>query len=134
MPRTPVFGPQHHALLLIGARLTFVAASLVVAYGVFAPPGHGVALMPWDKAEHFTAFFGLMGIGLAAFPRASLWVLGLSLSAAGAAVEVIQGTPWVGRDADVMDWVADTIGILAIVGVIVAAHLRRALSPKRPGA
>jgi VanZ family protein len=122
------------AALLIAARLTFTTACLVVGYGVFKPPGHAPPLMPWDKAEHFTAFFGMMGLALVAFPRTPPWILAASLSFAGAAIEVIQATPLIHRDADVMDWAADTIGILAIVGTVIAARLRRSLTGWTQGA
>jgi VanZ family protein len=133
MSRRVPFGQSQHAALLVAARIAFTAASLVVAYGVFAPPGHGKPIMPWDKAEHFTAFFGLMGLALLAFPATSLVVLAVALSFAGAMVEVIQATPLVGRDADVWDWVADTIGILAIVGTVIGAKLRRMLADRWGG-
>ncbi|HUO21914.1 MAG TPA: hypothetical protein VMU59_05300 [Caulobacteraceae bacterium] len=128
MPRRALTGPSHYAALLIAARIAFAAACLVVGYGVFAPPGHGVSVFPWDKAEHFTAFFGLMGLAIVAFPGTPLWVLAVSLSFAGAAIEVIQATPLVRRDADVWDWVADTLGILAVVGAMIGAKLRRAMA------
>jgi VanZ family protein len=100
----------------------------VVGYGVFAPPSNGPPILPWDKAEHFIAFFGLMALGLPAFPRARLWALAGALIAAGAAVEYIQKTPLIHRDADVWDWVADTLGILAAAGVVVAAKIRREMT------
>jgi VanZ family protein len=115
--------------ILVAARITFTLACLVVGYGVFKPAGgSGPSLLPWDKAEHFTAFFGLMFLALIAFPRTLSWRLGLLLSAAGAAIEVIQATPLVHRDAEIMDWVADSVGIAAVVGVIMAARLRRSLT------
>jgi hypothetical protein len=118
------------APVLFLMRLLFVAACLVVGYGVFMPPGGGPSLMPWDKAEHFTAFFGLMFLAMAAFPMSPLLKLGIILSAAGAAVEMIQATPIVHRDADMMDWVADTLGILAVVGPLLMQQLRRDLAVK----
>lgn len=124
---------SRQAVILFASRITFFAACLVVGYGVFSPPGHAPAVLPWDKAEHFTAFFGLMGLALVAFPGMPLWALTVVLSVAGAAIEVIQGTPLVGRDADVWDWVADSIGILAIVGTIIAARLRRAFTDRSEG-
>ena len=115
---------------LLLARLTFLAAILVVADGVFSPPGSGPSLMPWDKAEHFTAFYGLAFLGLFAFPGWKVFRLGLALSLAGAAIEVIQATPWVRRDADVWDWLADTLGILAAMAPLWAPRWRRWTEPK----
>lgn len=113
---------------LLAVRLVFAAACLVVAYGVFMPPGGGPPLMLWDKAEHFTAFFGLMFLAMAAFPRTSLLKLGVILSVAGAAIEVIQATPLVHRDADVLDWAADTLGVMAVAGPVLMQRLRRGLA------
>jgi hypothetical protein len=79
------------------------------------PPGDGLKLFPWDKAEHFTAFYVLMGIGAAAFPRRPLWLVGLLLSAFGGLIELVQAIPFVHRDCDVWDWVADSIGVLAVI-------------------
>jgi len=101
---------------------------VVVGYGVFAPAGQAPTIMPWDKAEHFTAFLGLMLLSMVSFPRAPLWRIGAVLSFAGAAIELIQALPIIHRDCDVWDWVADTIGILAVVGVIIAARLRSTLA------
>jgi VanZ family protein len=110
------------------ARLLLLAASLVVAYGVFSPAGRAPSLMPWDKAEHFTAFFGLMALALVSFPLTSLWRLAGLLSLAGALVELIQALPFVHRDCDWKDWAADTLGVLAVAGVVVAARARRSLA------
>jgi hypothetical protein len=125
MARRPKPGPARHTAILILARIAFTAASLVVGYGMFAPPGNGPPLLPWDKAEHFIAFFGLMALGLPAFPRMPLWVLAGGLIAAGCSAEYIQNMPLVHRDADVWDWAGDTLGVLAVVGAVIAAKIRR---------
>jgi VanZ family protein len=100
----------------------------VVGYGLFAPPGKGPPILPWDKAEHFIAFFGLMVLALPAFPKSRLWIVAGVLIAAGGAVEYIQKTPLIHRDADLWDWVADSVGILAVAGVVIAARIRREMT------
>ena len=50
------------------------------------------------------------------------------LSGCGALIEIIQGLPFVHRDRDVRDWVADTVAIGAVMGVVLAARLRRTLA------
>ena len=110
------------------ARLSIAAASLVIGYGVFAPAGQAPSILPWDKAEHFTAFFGLMGLALVSFPRTPVWRLALALSFAGGAIELIQALPFVHRDCDWKDWVADTLGVLSVAGIVIAARLRRSLA------
>lgn len=130
MPRRRRPGPPGHTAQLVVARLLFFAACFVVGYGVFAPPGKGPPLLPWDKAEHFIAFFGLMVLALPAFPRTRPWILAAALILAGAAVEFIQATPLIHRDADVRDWAADSLGILTVVGVVLVARIRRTMAER----
>ena len=115
-------------VILIAARTALAVCALLTAWGAFAPAkAMHPHLFPWDKAEHFSAFFALTACSLVAFPKARLgWIAGV-LSACGALIEVIQGLPFVHRDRDVMDWVADTVAVIAVMGVVVAARLRRTL-------
>ena len=65
----------------------------------------------WDKALHFTAYFGLAlmtTIAVRADRRALWWALGLV--AMGGALEILQGLT--GRDADILDELANTLGVL----------------------
>jgi VanZ family protein len=57
------------------------------------------------------------------WPAWSRIVLVLIMLAAGIGIELVQGLPQVGRDADVLDVVADGAGILA--GLCVLAWMRR---------
>jgi hypothetical protein len=95
------------------AQAVFFAALIFTFYSAVAPPTHAVQLVPWDKAEHFIAFYALTGLGVAAFPRRRPWVIGASMSAFGALIEIVQGLPMVHRDRDFWDWVADTIAVVA---------------------
>lgn len=75
-----------------------------------------------DKVLHFAAFYGLALLGAAAFPgrKALIW-LAVLLCGYGALIEILQPLPPFGRDRDVFDWVADTIGIaLAMLPLAVA--------------
>ena len=99
---------------VVGARILLALASVITVYGAFAPPSDAPALLPWDKAEHFLAFAAMMGVAILAFPRSRIWPIAVGFSAVGALIELIQLTPWVGRDAEVGDWVADTCGVLAV--------------------
>ena len=67
----------------------------------------------WDKALHFTAYFGLCLMTTVAVrasrPRAFWWALELVLM--GGALEIIQG--FTGRDADIFDELANTLGVLS---------------------
>jgi len=116
-------------LLKLGKTAGIVFAVLLVytLYEAFAPPTSGPGLMPWDKAVHFTAFFVLTGVALVAFPRQPLWRIAAGMSVIGALIELIQALPFVNRDCDVWDWVAEMVAIAALYGTILAARLRRSL-------
>ncbi len=121
--------------VLIAARVALAFCVLLTGWGAFSPAGAvHPHLFPWDKAEHFSAFFALTACALAAFPRVGVVRIGLAVSASGAMVELIQGLPFVHRDMDVKDWVADTIAVLAVVGVVIAARVRRSLAERSEGA
>ena len=112
--------------LLASGRITLAACILLTAWGAFAPPEVARPhLFPWDKAEHFAAFFALTACALVAFPKLALGWIGGALSAAGGLVELVQALPFINRDCDVKDWVADTVAILAVLGVVLAARIRR---------
>ena len=98
-------------LLLKIARVAFFAALLFTFYSAVAPAAHAPHLAPWDKANHFIAFYALTGLAVAAFPRRNLAILAALLSGFGALIEIVQGLPMVNRDRDFWDWVADTIAI-----------------------
>jgi hypothetical protein len=101
------------SLLIRLTQAVFLAAVIFTFYSAVIPPRHAVQFVPWDKAEHFIAFYALTGLGAAAFPRRRLWVIAVLLSLFGALIEIVQGLPIVHRDRDFWDWVADTLAILA---------------------
>jgi hypothetical protein len=102
----------------------FFAALIFTCYSAVIPPTHALQLVPWDKAEHFIAFYTLTGLGAAAFPRRQLWVIGILLSALGALIEFVQGLSIVHRDRDFWDWVADTIAIMAALSPMLLVQWR----------
>ena len=102
--------PNNSALLRL-AQAAFFCALVFTFVCAVLPPSHAIQLVPWDKAEHFIAFYGLTGLAAAAFPRRSLLSIAASLSAFGALIEIVQGTPIVHRDMDFWDWAADTLAI-----------------------
>lgn len=107
------------------AQATFVAAILFTSFSALAPPAHTLHLVPWDKAQHFIAFYVLSVLAAAAFPRARPVSIAAALSAFGALIEVVQGLAIVNRDRDVWDWVADTIAIAAALGPMLLVPWRR---------
>ena len=54
------------------AQVAFFAALIFTFYSAVIPPQKAVQLVPWDKAEHFIAFYALTGLAVAAFPRRNL--------------------------------------------------------------
>lgn len=87
------------------------------------PAGESPKLVPWDKAEHFIAFYIVTILGAAAFPASALIFLAAGLSAFGALIEIVQAIPAVHRDSDFWDWVAD---IFAIAAALIPVTLERA--------
>jgi hypothetical protein len=95
------------------AQAAFFAALIFTFYSAVIPTEQAVQLVPWDKGEHFIAFYALTGLGAAAFPKRRLLVIAVLLSAFGALIEFVQGLDIVHRDRDFWDWVADTVAICA---------------------
>jgi VanZ family protein len=108
--------------LLHWARLVvtwlIVPALIVVVWGevIRSHMAEDAELLVWDKALHFTAYFGLSLMATIAVrgQRAALWCA-MALIAMGAALEIIQG--FVGRDCDVWDETANTLGV--VTGLVV---------------
>jgi hypothetical protein len=115
------------------ARLAFVSAFLFTFYSAVIPPQNAVQLVPWDKAEHFIAFYGLTGLAVAAFPRQKLLMIAVLLSGFGALIEFIQGLAIVHRDRDFWDWVADTLAIAAALSPMLLVWWRREALAAGPG-
>jgi hypothetical protein len=107
------------------AQVAFFAALIFTFYSAVIPPHKAVQLVPWDKAEHFLAFYALTGLGVAAFPRRNLFVIAALLSAFGAFIEFVQGLSIVHRDRDFWDWVADTVAIAMALAPMLLVWWRR---------
>ena len=105
------------------ARIAFWVAAIAVFVLAVTPPV-APPLIPWDKAAHFLAFYVLTVLAAAAFPRRALLFLALSLSAYGAAIELVQALPLVNRDSDVWDWVADSVAIAAALLPLLIPRVR----------
>lgn len=114
--------------LLIAARAALLGCAIITAVYAFAPPRSGMHLFPWDKADHYASFFAIMAAAIVALPRLRLGWIALLVSAAGGGVELIQGLPSVGRDCDVWDWMTENAAIASVIGLVIAAELRRRLA------
>ncbi|HLW23230.1 MAG TPA: VanZ family protein [Steroidobacteraceae bacterium] len=111
--------------LLRLAQIAFFAALIFTFYSAVIPPDKALRLVPWDKAEHFIAFYVLAVLAVAAFPRRHPLLLAALLSLFGALIEVVQGLPIVHRDRDFWDWVADTFAIAAALAPMLLVGWRR---------
>ena len=100
----------------------FVAATAFTLYAAVAPGDDTAGLIPWDKAKHFIVFYGLTFLATTALPKSRFLKIGLVLLGFGIAIEILQGLPIVGRDADVFDIVADTLGIGFYFGPIIVTQ------------
>jgi hypothetical protein len=107
------------------AQVAFFAALIFTFYSAVIPPQKAVQLVPWDKAEHFLAFYALTGLAVAAFPRRNLFLVATLLSAFGAFIEFVQGLSIVHRDRDFWDWVADTVAIGMALAPMILVWWRR---------
>jgi hypothetical protein len=99
------------ATLVRLAQVAFFCALVFTFVCAIMPAKHAPHIVPWDKAEHFLAFYALTGLAAAAFPKRKLWIIAALLSGFGALIEFVQGLAIVSRDRDFWDWVADTIAI-----------------------
>jgi len=94
------------------------AMVLFILYSTLAPSADVPDLHLNDKIEHMTAFFGMTFWFGGLVRRQRFWVLGVLMSALGAAIEVAQGMMGLGRDMDINDWIADTCGALIALAIL----------------
>jgi hypothetical protein len=73
--------------------------------------------------QHILAFTVLAALAVAAYPKARLLLIGVSLSVVGAAIELLQLIPSLHREGSFVDWFADC-GAVALVLVLVAGARR----------
>jgi VanZ family protein len=112
------------------ARWLLLAAGLTCAIGMVGPfQGLERALVPWDKAAHFIAFYGLTLLLFSAFPDRRRLDLAVLATFAGAAVEVLQLID--GRDAELGDVIADAAGAFAVLAPIYLERLREPRAERR---
>ena len=111
-------------------RCAFWAAFAFASWFAIVPLPLRPEDQPPDKILHMLAFATLTFLGSFAFPRLRPWIFALLLSAYGVLIELVQMIPALNRDAELLDWVADTGAVLVTLGVIFLA--RKVLVPGRP--
>lgn len=90
----------------------YAGAAAVLLALTLAPSKDLPSVNLWDKAEHAVAWMVLTGLGLILSPRRPRAIAGFAL-AFGALVEILQGLLPIGRDADILDLLADSVGVSA---------------------
>jgi VanZ family protein len=86
---------------------------------------------PGDKILHMLAFATLSFLGSFAFPRLRPWIFAVLLSAYGVLIELVQMIPALNRNAELQDWVADSVAVLITLGLIFVARKLPALVRSR---
>lgn len=99
----------------------FALAVLAVLWGSLSPVTALPSVSLWDKAQHALGYLALALLGAWAFAPLGRLAAGLVLM--GLAVEVLQATMNLGRQGDLADGLANTVGVLA--GVSAAWLVRR---------
>ncbi|HEY7005090.1 MAG TPA: VanZ family protein [Sphingomicrobium sp.] len=100
------------------ARTAFWVTTLAVLAIALWPQPPSLTGGIYDKVQHAFAFFTLTLLAVWAFPRLSaIWIIA-GLSAYGAMIEVLQGTPLIHRDRSALDWVADTVACVLVLAII----------------
>lgn len=119
-PHQPAIAPWPPAAWRSALQMITLALVIVVAWLAFKPSGGPDAGLPWDKANHAAAFAVLTGVSALGWPRAGFGRLAVIMLMAGIVIELIQGLPAVGRDADGWDVAADMAGFsLGWMGVLI---------------
>jgi VanZ family protein len=117
--------PAPHLL----ARMALALSGAVCVIGMVGPfQGVEEALIPWDKAAHFLAFYGLTSLLFLSFPRRRRVDLAFLAALGGASIELAQGLT--GRDFDAGDMMANALGAGFVLAATFIEPLRaRSRSP-----
>jgi hypothetical protein len=90
-----------------------VAAWVLIAPNVGPPP-----MIPFqDKIFHALAFACLTGPAVLVLPKRYLWFWVAHMVALGGGIELVQARGDEGRSGDVVDFLADLVGIAAALGM-----------------
>lgn len=92
-------------------RIATTIWAATMSWLAFRPSRHVETGLPWDKLHHAAAFLLLTVLVGRGWPRLGPIALSALMLAAGIGIELIQGLPAIGRDADIWDVVADAVGI-----------------------
>ena len=91
--------------------LFWLALIAITILALIPGPSMPPVLLGADKLKHIAAFTALAGLARLGWPRLRLWLLAFILLGHGAFIEIVQGSPVLGREMSWADLVADGIGI-----------------------
>ena len=113
------------------------AMVVFITVSCLEPPRYVPNLHLWDKAEHALAFGG-MALWFGGLVRRSRYlVVGFVMLLFGGGIEIAQGVMRWGRDMDIMDFLADGVGIsIALIALYLglgawACWVERVIWPPR---
>jgi VanZ family protein len=113
------------------------AMVVFITVSCLEPPRYVPNLHLWDKAEHALAFGG-MALWFGGLVRRSRYlVVGFVMLLFGGGIEIAQGVMRWGRDMDIMDFLADGVGIsIALIALYLglgawACWIERVIWPPR---
>ncbi len=96
----------------------FILACIVAVTLALLPSPPKLPPRIGDKLQHIMGFATLALLAVMAFPRMPRWRIVERLSFLGALIEMFQSIPALGRDCDVRDWIADTLAVIVVVGLV----------------
>lgn len=108
----------------------FFAAGTVAFVMASLPKPPGVPFEPSDKVQHIVAFAVLALLARIAFWEARALTIFVSLSLFGALIECVQLVPALGRDADIVDWLADNVAVLSVLLIVKTFQYWRGRGPQ----
>lgn len=109
-------GRQGMLFVVLGAVSGFgmALAALMFIAPVDGPPP---AIPFQDKIFHAVSFACLTGPGVLVLPKRYLWFWLAHMVVLGAGIEWVQARSDLGRSGDIVDFIADCVGIVAAYGV-----------------
>ena len=99
-------------------RLLFWAALIFAFVMAVVPHPPRLPGDPGDKIQHIVAFATLSLLGHFAFREVPALRLVVGLALFGALIEMVQTIPALNRDGDIVDWIADTLAVIAVLGLL----------------
>ncbi len=114
-----------------------IAMVLYILVSCLEPPRYVPNLHLWDKLEHAVAFFGLT-LWFGGLTRKSRYpLIAVLMALLGGGIEIAQGAMHWGRDEDILDFAADSVGIAVALTALYlgasgwAAWIERLIWPAR---